>query len=92
MTYNLHIYKLNLTTNKYEQVNLITCDDDNKAKEDLLYMYKNRDEKPYLKSYRFHYTSKGLNITCKFYHPTNFKTIEPSDYKATFKYEYEFID
>lgn len=92
MTYTLHIYKLNLTTNKYEQVNLFTCNDDSKAKEDLLYMYKNRDEKPLFKKYRFSYTNNGLNITCKFLHPTRFENGDPCDFKYTCKYEYEFID
>ena len=56
MTYTLKTYKLNLNTNNYEQVNTITCDDDNKAKADLLYMYKDRDSKPGYKKYYFSYT------------------------------------
>lgn len=38
MTYNLHTYKLNLTTNKYELEDTITCNDSLKAHEQLVYM------------------------------------------------------
>lgn len=92
MTYNLHIYKLNLTTNKYEEVNLITCDNDKQAKNQLLYMYKDRDSKPNNKKYSFSYTYNGLNITCKFLLPTDYKNGDLCDFKYTCKYEYEFID
>ena len=52
MTYTLHTYKLNLTTNKYELEE---------------------------------------TITCEFLNPTNFDSVEPCDYKYTFKHEYQFI-
>ena len=91
MKYTLKIYNLNLNTNEYEQANTFTCDDDSAAKEDLLYMYKNRDEKPLFKKYRFSYTHNGVNITCKFLHPTDYKNGDPCDFKYTCKYEYQFI-
>lgn len=92
MKYTLKTYKLNLNTNKYEQTNVITCDDDNKAKNDLLYMYKDRDSKPVFKKYEFSYEHGRVNITCLFLHPTDSKNGDPCNYKYLYKYEYKFID
>lgn len=86
MKYNLYIYKLNLTTNKYEQENTITCDDDNNAKDELLYLYKDRDLESASRKYTFSYTSTGINITCQFLQVNK----KEGDCRYFYKYHYEF--
>ena len=91
MKYTLKIYNLNLNTNNYEQVNTITCDDEKEVSERLLALYKDRDFKPSTRKYKFKYTKESINITCEFFAPTNFDTVEPCDYKYATKHEYKFI-
>ena len=91
MKYTLKIYNLNLNTNKYEQVNLITCDDQKEAAELLLALYKDRDFKPSARKYKFKYTKESLNITCEFLNPTDYKNGDPCNFKYTYKHEYQFI-
>lgn len=91
MKYTLTSYKLNLNTNKYEQLDTITCDDEKEVNERLLALYKDRDFKPRTRKYKFKYTKESINITCEFLNPTNFDTVEPCDYKYTIKHEYKFI-
>lgn len=92
MTYTLHIYKLNLTTNEYELEDTITCDDSLKAHEQLVYMYIDRDSKPLFRKYEFSYEYGRVNITCKFLHPTDYINGDPCNYKYLYKNEYEFIN
>ena len=90
MKYILKTYKLNLNTNEYELEETITCDDEKEVNERLLALYKDRDFKPIARKYKFKYTKESINITCEFFAPTNFDTVEPCDYKYSLKYEYEF--
>lgn len=91
MKYTLKIYNLNLNTNNYEQVNTITCDDEKEANELLLALYKDRDFKPNTRKYKFKYTKESINITCEFFAPTNFDSVEPCDYKYATKHKYQFF-
>lgn len=91
MKYTLKIYNLNLNTNGFEQVNTITCDDEKEANELLLALYKDRDFKPRTRKYKFKYTKESINITCEYFIPTNFDSVEPCDYKYATKHEYQFF-
>lgn len=91
MKFTLTSYELNLNTNKYEQLDTITCDDEKEVKERLLALYKDRDFKPRTKKYKFKYTKESINITCEFLQPTDFINGDPCNYKYAYKHEYKFI-
>lgn len=91
MKFTLTSYELNLNTNKYEQVNTITCDDEKEVNELLLALYKDRDFKPRTRKYKFKYTKESINITCEFLQPTDSINGDPCNYKYSYKHEYKFI-